>query len=91
MGSGKKVLHEIRKSDSRKSSPKVLEWDDIVSLLLFLGYVMKEARGGGSAVRFFHPKTQHIIFLHRPHPGTEICPGARAYILKSLKTTGVLQ
>jgi hypothetical protein len=24
---------------------------------------------GGSAMRFFHPKTQHVITVHKPHDG----------------------
>ena len=50
--------------------PKNFTFEEMKKLLNGLGY--KEIRSGktsGSRVAFFHEGKQHLIRLHKPHPG----------------------
>ncbi len=48
--------------------PKNFTWDELTSLLKYLGYrKAKTGRTGGSRRRFVHPSAT-IITLHKPHP-----------------------
>ena len=55
------------------SKPKDFTYNELRRLLAFLGYF--ENNGGktsGSRVSFYNSKTNHIIRLHKPHPGNEL-------------------
>ena len=55
-----------------KGRPKDFTWDELVRLLLSLGYVeAKSGTTGGSRRRFVHPNAAAIV-LHRPHPGNVV-------------------
>lgn len=48
--------------------PKNFTWDELVSLLKYLGYrEIKTGKTGGSRRRFIHDSAA-IITLHKPHP-----------------------
>ena len=48
--------------------PKDFTWDELTSLLKYLGYrEAKKGRTGGSRRRIVHPSAA-IITLHKPHP-----------------------
>jgi len=59
-------LTKINKLIQRlQSSPKDLEWEELVKVLAHFGFV--EKTGSGSRRKFSHPDGR-IISLHEPHP-----------------------
>ena len=53
--------------------PKDFSYKELRRLLTHLGY--SENQGGktsGSRVSFYNSETNHIIRLHKPHPGNEL-------------------
>lgn len=47
-------------------TPIDVRWDDLVGLLISLGF--SELKGSGSRRKFFHQETKALIILHEPHP-----------------------
>jgi len=41
-------------------------WDELLSLMIALGYELRTS--GGSGRKFFDPATKALFFLHQPHP-----------------------
>ena len=71
--------------------PRDFTYDELKSLLQGLGYV--EATTGktsGSRVAFIHNKTQHVIRLHKPHPGNELKLYQIDQIIETLKDQEVI-
>jgi hypothetical protein len=52
--------------------PSKFKWDDLVAIMKHHGYVMKNARGGGSSRSFYNATTGDIKKWHQPHPGNEV-------------------
>lgn len=77
-----KLLLKLQHAD------KTFHWKDLVSLLTQCGYQISE--GAGSRVRFFNPQTNHLIRIHRPHPGNEIHKAALKDIKTMLTQEGIL-
>ncbi len=48
-----------------------LTFNELNSLLLSLGFEMKE--GKGSRVKFLHKEKKLIVSTHKPHPSPELC------------------
>ena len=48
-----------------------LTFNELNSLLLSLGFEMKE--GKGSRVKFLHKEKKLIVSTHKPHPNPELC------------------
>lgn len=75
----KRTLAEI----FAKPMPKAMPYRDIESLLLAIGNAKIE--GGGSKVRFVF-SSEHVLFLHRPHPRKELLEyqikDVKEYLLK---------
>ena len=42
----------------------------------------------GSRVKFYHPETQAVLLLHKPHPGDEMAKAAVDSVVKFLKEHG---
>lgn len=63
-----------------KTRPKDFTWEELIRLLVGLGY-SEAAKGktGGSRRRFVHP-TAPIITLHKPHPGRIV----KVYVIDDL-------
>jgi predicted RNA binding protein YcfA (HicA-like mRNA interferase family) len=74
----------LRKLDRAKT----IKWQEIERLFNGLGYSQKEM--AGSRVRFFNAQTQHMVMLHRPHPGNEVKGGALKAVIASLKLEGLI-
>jgi len=52
------------------SKPKDFTFDELRTLLRAVGYSeMKAGRASGSRAAFWNETAQHIIRLHKPHPG----------------------
>ncbi len=82
MATRDKLLNKLR------NASKTFPWNDLVTLLNHLGYEKQEM--AGSRVRFYDPKTGHMIRLHRPHPESVIKGGALRDIKNTLKAEGYL-
>ncbi len=67
---------------------KVFAWNELVSLLIMLGYEKKEM--AGSRVRFYNKENDALLLLHKPHPENEIKGGALKSVKEHLKNEGVL-
>lgn len=67
--------------DKLDQLPKNFTWDEFVSLLNHYGFVMLNARGGGSGRKFFNKKHNRILQFHEPHPENTM----KKYILKETK------
>jgi predicted RNA binding protein YcfA (HicA-like mRNA interferase family) len=64
------------------TQPKDFTYEELVSLLNFLGFAEEKiGRSTGSAVCFIHKKTGCVIRFHRPHPSNEI----KSYLMKQIK------
>ena len=68
-----------------KTLPKDFTFDEIVRLLLYLGFdEIKTGKTSGSRVRFCNIELQIIVFFHKPHPGNIMCESALKEICKKL-------
>jgi len=55
------------------SRPKDFTYSELRRLLTFLGYIENQSgKTSGSRVSFYNSRTNHIIRLHKPHPGNEL-------------------
>ncbi len=62
------------------STPKDFTWDELITLLHYLGFAeLKKGKTGGSR-RKFVDTNKNIINLHKPHPGNIV----KAYALKQV-------
>lgn len=69
------------------SKPSDFRWTELQKLLSQLEFV--EIDGRGSRVKFFHPATETVISLHRPHPRPTLPLGAVDQIIEQLKNMGI--
>ncbi len=54
-----------------RSRPSDFSWDELVSLLNYLGYEeISTGKTAGSRRAFIHHATKQIIRLHKPHPAS---------------------
>lgn len=50
-----------------------LSYNELKTLLSGFGYIqIKTGKTSGSRVAFYNSETQHIIRLHKPHPGNTL-------------------
>jgi hypothetical protein len=62
------------------AKPVDYTWDELLSLMIALGYEVRTS--GGSGRKFFDPATKALFFLHEPHPSK---------ILKAYQVRAVIQ
>ena len=74
--------------DKIARSRKVFPWNELVTLLMQLGYEQKEM--AGSRVRFYHKENDALLLLHKPHPENELKGGALKSFKSHLKQEGWL-
>jgi predicted RNA binding protein YcfA (HicA-like mRNA interferase family) len=67
MSKKEKLLRKFQTTPVRND----LTFSELKTLLLGLGFEMKE--GKGSRVKFFHEEKKLIISTHKPHPDPELC------------------
>jgi predicted RNA binding protein YcfA (HicA-like mRNA interferase family) len=67
MSKKEKLLRKFQATPIRND----LTFSELKTLLLALGFEMKE--GKGSRVKFFHEEKKLIISTHKPHPNLELC------------------
>jgi len=79
----------LAKLDTR---PKNFTYNELNSLLKKLGYAQRQlGKSSGSRVAFVHPETQHIIRLHKPHPGNELKRYQIDYLIEELTKEGYIK
>lgn len=73
------------------SSPADFTWDELIKVLAHFGYTeLKKGKTGGSR-RKFADGNNHIISLHKPHPGNILKHYQVKEVIASLKETGKIQ
>ena len=66
-------------------------YQELEYLLGKLGYYEKKTgKTSGSRKAFINKKTNHIIRLHKPHPGNELKKYAKRYIVNELERMNLL-
>lgn len=79
------ILSKLNKLRGRfYSIPKDLTWDELSNVLNSYGYIeLKTGKTGGSRRKFV--KGNHIISLHKPHPGNIVKQYAIKQVIETLK------
>jgi hypothetical protein len=73
-----------------KAKPKDFTWDELVTLLKWLGYEeIKRGKTGGARRRFAHSNAA-MISLHKPHPGNELKAYQVELVLETLIQEGLI-
>jgi HicA toxin of bacterial toxin-antitoxin, len=71
--------------------PKDFTWDELVKILDYFGYKeIKTGKTGGSR-RKFAGAGNHIISLHKPHPGNILKHYQLKEVVTSLKEKGIIK
>ena len=79
MGKKEKLIERF------KSLPKDFTFDEIVRLLIYLGFnEMSTGKTTGSRVRYCNIELQITIFFHKPHPSNIMCESALKEMYKKL-------
>ncbi len=74
-----------------KSKPKNYTYSEARQLLGQLGFnEYNKGKTSGSRVKFFRPRDNTIILLHKPHPGDIMSPSATRDLHDTLKNKGDL-
>jgi hypothetical protein len=64
----------------------IITYQELKYMLGKLGYVENnKGKTSGSRVAYSHPKTKHIIRLHKPHPGNELKDYIKKAIIQELR------
>ena len=74
-----------------KDRSRIFTYRELHALLLHLGYVeIKKGKTSGSRRAFHNQANNHIIRLHKPHPGDELKTYQRNMIIQELEKHGLL-
>jgi hypothetical protein len=80
MSKYERILERIRRGEGS------VTYQDLHHVLIKLGYIEKKTgKTSGSRVAFYHQKLNHIIRLHKPHPGNELREYQKKYIKSILE------
>ena len=69
--------------------PKDFTFDEMVSLLLYMGYTLKQG-GAGSGVKFIKENSNEIINFHKPHPSGILKRYILEQVIEKLRKDGLL-
>lgn len=84
MGQKEKLIQRL------KSKPKDFTFDEVESLLGYLGYQRSDkGRTSGSRVMFVHDQYPPIM-MHKPHPRKELLDYQVKQLLEMLKQEGLI-
>jgi len=73
------------------SRPKDFTFAELTSILTRLGFKsFKKGKTAGSRVAFYNEENDHLIRLHKPHPGNIIKIGALKDIIANLTDFGYI-
>jgi hypothetical protein len=76
MAKKNKLLNKIMSIPIKKG----ITFREVEALLVGLGY--EKIEGSGSRVGFYNSEFDHLIDLHKPHPGNEL----KVYQVKKIQT-----
>ena len=68
--------------------PADFSWQELETLLGHLGY--RVIAGDGSRVKFDNGQPEHLISLHKPHPGSIMKRYALRQVIEKLEKAGLL-
>lgn len=72
-----------------KPTPADFRFSDLRKIMTYFGYLeSNKGATSGSRVKFYHPETQAVLLLHKPHPGDEMAKAAVDSVVKFLKEYG---
>ena len=72
-----------------KPTPADFRFSDLRKIMTYFGYLeSNKGATSGSRVKFYHPETQAVLLLHKPHPGDEMAKAAVDLVVKFLKEHG---
>ena len=73
------------------AKPKDYTYTEAKMLLSKLGFEeYNKGKTSGSRVRFYRPRDQRVILMHKPHPDDEMDSGAVKDLVEYLKDLGEL-
>ncbi len=75
--------------DKLLKKPKDFTFDEMKSLLSYLGYSLKQG-GTGSGVKFIRSESNEVINFHKPHPDGILKRYILEQIIEKLKKDGLL-
>ena len=75
--------------DRLLSKPKDFTFNEMVSLLSYFGYELKQA-GIGSGVKFIKEGSNEVINFHKPHPSDILKRYVLEQVIEKLRKEGVL-
>ena len=84
MAQAEKIIEKIK----TKPTPSNVKWDELVLALKHLGY--RVILGKGSRRKFYCVDKDHVISLHRPHPGNEVKPCYVKDVREKLEEIGLI-
>lgn len=83
MGKKDKLIERLLKK------PKDFTFDEMVSLLSYLGYELKQC-GTGSGVKFIKEGSNEVINFHKPHPSGILKRYVLDQVIEKLRKDGLL-
>ena len=69
--------------------PKDFTFDEMVSLLMYFGYELKQG-GTGSGVKFVKENSNDVINFHKPHPSGILKRYVLVQVIEKLRKDGLL-
>jgi hypothetical protein len=75
--------------DKLLSKPKDFTFDEMVSLLSYFGYDLKQG-GTGSGVKFIKDDSNEVINFHKPHPNGVLKKYVLEQVIEKLRKDGLL-
>ncbi len=75
--------------DRLLKKPKDFSFDEMVSLLSYLGYEFKQG-GTGSGVKFIKEDSNEVINFHKPHPSGVLKRYVLDQVIEKLRKDGLL-
>lgn len=70
-------------------NPKDFTFDEMVMLLAYFGYVLKQG-GTGSGVKFIKEGSNEVINFHKPHPNGILKRYILDQVIEKLRKDGLL-
>jgi hypothetical protein len=74
--------------DKLLSKPRDFSYDEMETLLKYLGYNLKQ--GSGSRVKFIKEGTNEVINFHKPHPNGVLKSYILEQVIEKLRKDGLL-
>jgi hypothetical protein len=69
--------------------PKNFTFDDMVTLLAYFGYKMRQG-GTGSGVKFIKEDSNEVINFHKPHPDNNMKKYVLELVIEKLRKDGLI-